>query len=814
MIDDPNFWACLERLDDTVPAAVAAVVEASFSDEADALERALRTGEASHHGERPPQTKPPPMFLKRLRVKGFRGIGPEATLDLPVGPGLTVVTGRNGCGKSSFAEALEWALTGSNSRWRDSAQREELQGGWRNLHQRHGALIEVELTGEIGGSTLGVTWADDVEHPDEGRFYAHVGDLHTRDRSDLEWTAALETFGPILTYASLGDLTRKRSVDLHDQLRPVLGLQSLGDAQKRVRDAKRQVQARRREAKAQRKALQQMLSDIDDPRARSLETALKGHVPAFDAAAQFATTFDHDDSEGVVLRQLVELEAPRVERAATLAAELRTSLAALQARTGTLAERSHRLADVLKSALEWHRSDDTHCPVCTQPSLRPEWPEQAAVRLEEARRDAAEVAEIESELVRLRQAARREVLRAPPPVLRRVVELGLGGAVLDAWTKLSGSRDLSDSGLVHRLLQDVEPVAQSLQAAQAEARGRLDARDEVWKPVADQLSLWLPLGRRAARERDDRLTLDKALDQLKNCERALTADRFGPIAARTQAHWAQLRQRSHVELEAVELTELGSSVRRGVELRVTVDGAEDVALGVMSQGELHSLALSLFLPRMTHPSSPFHFVVLDDPVQAMDPHKVDGLAKLLEQTAKVRQVVVFTHDARLPESIRRLQIAATVLRVERAVRSVVEVKTDRDAVQAYLEEAEAVAWEVGKLGAGVAGTVVAGFCRLAIDAVLVQAYRRRALGAGAEHRAVEQAVADARATGGLAALAMFDDARVERRRVYRRLEQWGGQDSCDTFGECARGVHEGWDGNLRNRVYAAESLAKLLMAKL
>jgi hypothetical protein len=50
-------------------------------------------------------SRPDGMFLRSIRVSGFRGIGARATLTLPPGPGLTVVTGRNGSGKSSFAEA-------------------------------------------------------------------------------------------------------------------------------------------------------------------------------------------------------------------------------------------------------------------------------------------------------------------------------------------------------------------------------------------------------------------------------------------------------------------------------------------------------------------------------------------------------------------------------------------------------------------------------------------------------------------------------------------------------------------------------------
>ena len=68
-------------------------------------------------------------YLKALTVQGFRGIGPEQTLPLEPGPGLTVVVGRNGSGKSSFAEALEVLFTGNSLRW---AGRSKIwQEGWR-----------------------------------------------------------------------------------------------------------------------------------------------------------------------------------------------------------------------------------------------------------------------------------------------------------------------------------------------------------------------------------------------------------------------------------------------------------------------------------------------------------------------------------------------------------------------------------------------------------------------------------------------------------------------------------------------------------
>jgi len=106
----------------------------------------------------------------------------------------------------------------------------------------------------------------------------------------------------------------------------------------------------------------------------------------------------------------------------------------------------------------------------------------------------------------------------------------------------------------------------------------------------------------------------------------------------------------------------------------------------MSQGELHSLALALFLPRATLEHSPFRFVFIDDPVQSMDPARVDGLARVLQMVAKKRQVVIFTHDDRLPEALRRLQVEANIIEVLRREGSVVELREVRNPVRQYLDD--------------------------------------------------------------------------------------------------------------------------------
>lgn len=80
------------------------------------------------------------VYLNSVAVSGFRGIGRPARLQLTPGPGVTLVVGRNGSGKSSFAEAIETAFTGRSSRW--DGRNAVWRGEWRNLHDGTQPKIE------------------------------------------------------------------------------------------------------------------------------------------------------------------------------------------------------------------------------------------------------------------------------------------------------------------------------------------------------------------------------------------------------------------------------------------------------------------------------------------------------------------------------------------------------------------------------------------------------------------------------------------------------------------------------------------------
>ncbi len=282
-----------------------------------------------------------------------------------------------------------------------------------------------------------------------------------------------------------------------------------------------------------------------------------------------------------------------------------------------------------------------------------------------------------------------------------------------------------------------------------------------------------------------------------------------PLGDKAREIWAQLRQESNVDLGTIRLT--GSGPRRQVDVKVTVDGSPSAALGVMSQGEVNALALSIFLPRATLTASPFRFLIIDDPVQAMDPAKVEGLAKVMEEVSRSRQVLVFTHDDPLPEAVRRLGIPARIHEVARRPGSVVEIRAALTPVERSLQDALALCADEA-LPETVAARVVPGLCRLAVEAAFTEVIRRKQLQAGERHTVVEARIEAADTLTKRAALAMFGDAS-KGGEVLRRLNAWHSS-VADTYQAVNKGAHIGHRGPLRPLVTQTRQLTNAIRDRL
>ncbi|HKB39954.1 MAG TPA: ATP-binding protein, partial [Gemmataceae bacterium] len=446
-------------------------------------------------------------FLQSIAVEGFRGIGPAQTLELRPGPGLTLVVGRNGSGKSSFAEAFEVLLTGDSLRWKERAA--VWREGWRNLHHPSASLTATFLVeGERGRCAVQRRW-----EPGAAFEAAEISaQFHGQPRSDLAslgWTAALRTHRPFLSYNELGSLLDEGPSKLYDALSSILGLEDLVEAQRALQEARRSREKALKDATDARGRLLERLGEVDDPRARRVAAALDGKewdLGAVEEVLTSAASLGAGAAEVDVLRGIASLEPPEPARVAAVVAEMRGAAAALQSAKGTAAARSREVAALLDLALRYHAAHgDGDCPVCGRKgALDKPWSVRqraAAARLHKATGEADAIHE-------RAEAARRQwegLVTLKEDALTRAAGLGLDLSefveALGLWIKAGSMTDLVE--LADHIESASGPLREAIVHLRETARAELGRKEDAWRPVAVEVATWLAGARGAVRGAGD-----------------------------------------------------------------------------------------------------------------------------------------------------------------------------------------------------------------------------------------------------------------------------------------------------------------------
>lgn len=697
-------------------------------------------------------------YLTNITVSGFRGIGSTAKLDLHPAPGLTVISGRNGSGKSSFAEAVELALTGTSYRWRD--KQALWSESWRNLHKPNPCALRVEFTEEGRGTVkVGVDWDIDAELADRTLWTQRAGEQPTAGIDSLGWSDALELHRPVLTYEELGRLFDGGPSALYDALAKLLGLEILSAVEKKLAADLKSAKAVRDTADSARKQAIAALTSSTDERAVRLVKLLKKHVRPTDEIQAVVTGADDSGLNAArALSAIRELTLPSVNDIEACATRLRAaSDATRRTEQGMVALTVERI-DLLHSALEYHaRSSETDCPVCGEGRLDADWAERARVSVAEGEASVAEYRAALGELKSARVAA--EEMAADLHTIAAVEGVSLPS--LDAYNLVvKRARAMPDEhGACARHLEtavlDTVAVAEALRDEAADA---MSDREDAWGPLAAQVAAWLPQERQA-QQLDGEF---KAVTAARNWATKQGAEfrnlRLKPIAAQARQIWSELRQESNVDLGDITLT--GTATKRKAVLGGSVDGEPTQALSVMSQGEQNAIALALFLPRATSVKSPFRFVVLDDPIQAMDPSKIDGFVRVLTGIARTHQIVVFSHDDRLASVIRETGVDARLVEVIRESGSKVKTRLNIDPARRLVDDAFAMIQDKN-LADEVKGRVAPNLFRMALESAARQSHYARESAAGTARAAAEEQWQSAKTTRQRLALAVLGDEKAD-----------------------------------------------------
>ena len=192
-----------------------------------------------------------------------------------------------------------------------------------------------------------------------------------------------------------------------------------------------------------------------------------------------------------------------------------------------------------------------------------------------------------------------------------------------------------------------------------------------WAPLAGDLVKWVAL------EREARAT-DATVKSLTAAKKWVTANaaelrnrRLLPLAragARdlvAAAAGEQRRPAGHHAGGHQHQPPRGAGGGGGRRVRRGAVGDEPGRAARVGAGVVH--------PARDRAGSPFRFLVLDDPIQAMDPAKVEGFVRVLERIAATRQVIVFSHDDRLATAIRNLAVDARIVEITRGAGSTIIV---------------------------------------------------------------------------------------------------------------------------------------------
>jgi len=326
----------LDRLADAdLPGAVADLVVAALLGDTD-LDAALNVDGYQRPGVQPDTAANGTlagMFLQSVTVVGFRGIGATATLCLSPGPGLTLVVGRNGSGKSSFAEATELAVTGVSRRW---SKNTAARTGWRNLHTAGTSRITVKLAtdGQAGTTTVAQEWPPETLLEDATAYVQEPGGPRQYGGA-VQWAGPLELYRPFLSYSELGTLVDGKPSEMYDALQAILGLGQLIDAERRLTAARKRFDDASKTARQELPGLLTRLSQHPDDRARRAEAALTGRWDL--AAVEALAVGEQQPDTGVAgrLQQVAAIELPTAETMTAAAARLNAAEQKITAQTGT-----------------------------------------------------------------------------------------------------------------------------------------------------------------------------------------------------------------------------------------------------------------------------------------------------------------------------------------------------------------------------------------------------------------------------------------------------------------------------------------------
>jgi hypothetical protein len=657
--------------------------------------------------------------LERISIDNYRGILNEEPLVLVFDPtpGITVLHGLNGAGKSSISDAVDLALSGTTPA--GTGGKAGNAALWDPVHLARGASsARVEVTLSSRGDRLVVA----TVLGETGEVESHVARLESVNGSEQvdlgsNWHQALASHQPVFAYASL-----ERRVQLSKDLATYFeGLLALGGSFSAIQEtitlrgnASAEALSRWRGARGE---AMRALSQIDSDR------SVTGNVTLLDPVPEPAIGDSRDDwlnNAGLLEPGLNSDSLPTDswERLSQVAKNIQVTINNFE-QAGTTAEQflSGTLEQLHDEAKNRHLEDGT-CPVCA--TANTSWLATLSETVNRNQNLASLRAKVATDTKAL-AAVVHELLTVVLKVGSQAEAADPIKGLSSSGEKLLAKFDLArETGIAtqHSVLTATTELSAWLCSDEAKALVnetvvRTDATKQ-WRvararAVEKFAAIWETDGNSAAESAMWTATSSRVDDLRKQLRKRRSDALEGKAGARV------MELLSDAELELKRISVLATKAS----MELVDQNGNRVDLGMLSAGQRNAVLLAPLLASVD--AGPFEFLVLDDPVHAFDELRIDRLAGSLALLAEKRRVIVLTHDDRLKEHLASRAHDCDTRLVERSgATGAVEVKDSSHFWDQLLLDARTVLdLSLEKTGSTRDVTdSIRGLCRISIDNAL------------------------------------------------------------------------------------------------
>ncbi|MBB5154198.1 hypothetical protein [Saccharopolyspora phatthalungensis] len=667
--------------------------------------------------------------LSTLRVTGFRGVVKPFVWHVP-GPGnVVLVHAENGAGKSSLSDALRVALHGGIEHC-PSFVHDDLRKQEPLNHGVTSAAVDVELLGDRA-HRLWLNWrlrpASDTDTPPVERCTASWSMPGTTE-SELHvlgsrWAETVAAHRPVISYDELNYHLRDAArlsrfctealalgpnwSSLHEYISKRLEIAS--HAAERWAELRRNVAAELAALDAELTEQHPLVEPPKPVALPDLET---------DAGSWFARVFGNAVTNDVLAPVRPDLRS-RLNEAFADTTDAVASYRRVR-NASPLSEAPGETIAGIRQLLATTEGGQDCCPVCATAAGWSGGSHRKARDLQAVDEEFALVSHRMTELARLLGGEVRLALEAAqqlPEIGAEATELAHLVRPLRGRHELRGEQD------------EAWPLLLKLLAS-GSFEGRVRRVLDVLISAADVPHYWHRSRARICRQladfRSDQGDVANsagswraALARLTDVYEQVRDDRVRSLEAEIEAVLRDFLDGTGFTGLQVSITgALGDPERAELSLRF---GHRVLSAGALSAGQFNALMLSVLLG--SNAAGPFRFLVLDDPVHALDETRIQVLCRHLTRLAEQdRQVVVFTHSERLISELADTIPTATKMALARDGNDQHVLNDVTHPWQALLDQArDLTSGQV--LTELTVATLSLGFCRQALDAVAVEVAR-------------------------------------------------------------------------------------------